>query len=61
MKATVTYRTGSEPVGRDTGNDAFHDPVVIGIGVTVVIVTLVIRGDGRVVLLGSALWHAVME
>jgi len=46
MSATETYRAGSEPVGPDTGSDAFHDPVVLGIGIAFVIVTLVILAMG---------------
>jgi len=60
MNATAAHRTGSEPVGRDTGHDAFRDPVVIGIGVTVVIVTLVIVAMGGLyywgVLYGTPSW-----
>ena len=31
MNATVQDRTGSEPLGRDTGSDVFHDPVSSGL------------------------------
>ena len=60
MNATAAYGTSSEPMGRETDNDAFHDPVVLGIGITVVIVTLVILALGGLyywgVLYGTPSW-----
>ena len=60
MNATAAFRTSSEPMGHDVGNDAFHDPVVLGIGIAVVIVTLVILATGGLyywgVLYGTPSW-----
>ena len=46
MDATATYRTGPVLVARDTGDDPFHDPLMLGIGIAVVVVTLVILAIG---------------
>ena len=48
MSTMPTYRTNSEFVGGDTGSDPFHDPVILGIGIAVVVVTLVILAVGGV-------------
>ena len=60
MNTAAAYRAGSEPMGQDTGNDAFHDPVVFGIGIMFVIVTLVILAMGGLyywgVLYGTPSW-----
>jgi hypothetical protein len=60
MNATAAHRTGSELVGPDTGNDPFHDPMMLGIGITVVVVTLVILAMGGLyywgVLYGTPSW-----
>ena len=46
--STTTYQTGSTLAGRDTNNDPFHDPIVIGIGVVVAVVTLAMLAIGGV-------------
>jgi len=60
MNATAAHSTRSEYVAHDTGNDPFHDPVVLGIGITFVIVTLVILAMGGLyywgVLYGTPSW-----
>jgi hypothetical protein len=62
MTATAAYRPGSERVDPDAANDPFHDPVMLGIGIAVVVVTLAIMAMGGLyywgVLYGTPSWSA---
>ncbi len=44
----ATYNPDRVHASQDSGNDPFHDPVIVGIGITVVVVTLVMLAMGGV-------------
>lgn len=54
MNGTTVYEPAHELTGRDTDNDPFHDPLVLGIGVAVIVITLVI-----VAMAGVYYWGAM--
>lgn len=53
MNGTAVYGPGHELTPQDTNNDPFHDPVVLGIGVAVIVVTLVIVAMGSLYYWGA--------
>ena len=53
MNGTTTYEHGHELTGQDTNNDPFHDPIVLGIGVAVIVITLVIAAMGGIYYWGA--------
>jgi hypothetical protein len=63
MRTIATYSsTGHMLSGADTDNDPFHDPLILGIGIAIVAVTLVMLAMGGVYywgeLYGAPSWGA---
>jgi hypothetical protein len=50
---TTAYGPGHELTGQDTNNDPFHDPVVLGIGLGLIVITLVILAMGGIYYWGT--------
>jgi hypothetical protein len=53
MNGTATYGPRHELADPDIDNDPFHDPVVLGIGVAVTVITMVIVALGGIYYWGS--------
>jgi len=53
MSTMASYRTDPALRGGDTGNDPFHDPLILGIGIAVIVVTLAMLAVGGVYYWGA--------
>jgi hypothetical protein len=62
MSARAPYSTNSAFRGEDTDNDPFHDPLILGIGIAIVAITLMMLATGGVyywgTLYGAPSWGA---
>jgi hypothetical protein len=50
---TTTYQTGAEFRGDNSNNDPFHDPIVLGIGIALIVITVAMLAIAGVYYWGS--------